>query len=101
MKNIYLLTLAISISACSVAELGVAKQVVKVVCGVSEVLLTNVESEKVKKAFGEDSFGEAVCELFAPIGGLASDTPSKTPTQLSAKLPNGEIVNATVQRIGN
>lgn len=93
----------LALSSCSVADLIVAEKTLKVICGVSEVLLTEIESDKVTRAFGEESFGAKVCDLFAPLDAPASDTQPIGPQRVTIMLPvqpdgtKGELVTATIR----
>ena len=97
LRSISLLSGIFILASCNVADIFSTKKTIEIACKLSRVILQESEAEKMKKAFGEGSFASAVCEIFAPTGGSASDQqPTKSQT-VTITLSNGETVTGIVK----
>lgn len=71
---------------------------VTIVCGVMNVVVEASVSEQISENFGPGSLADKACELFVPSGS-ALPAPGTGPTTVSATLPDGQSVTATIERV--
>lgn len=86
MKVVLSTAAIVALCACNPTSFGKLERTIRIFCGIADVVISETDFAKAKKAFGEDSIGSKVCELFLP-GGQDSDTPLTLPTTLVAPLP--------------
>lgn len=84
------------VALASVAGCNDPIVVVKVFCEVAKVVMDNTEAEKIKKEFGEGSFGEKVCELFTGVDRVLVAETQQVTVPLPTKLRPEQTVSATV-----
>jgi hypothetical protein len=68
---------------------------ITVSCRLIEVIVDTSNSTKIKENFGQGSFTDAVCDLFAPSGSASPVKPGETRT-ITVTLPDGRQATAKV-----